>query len=55
MTLEYVESLDVCFMYLYFQELQEQREKYKLQARELKEAVNKQKLAMEQYTDIHDQ
>ncbi|KAK3713298.1 hypothetical protein RRG08_043878 [Elysia crispata] len=36
-------------------ELQEWRDKYKTQARELKEALNKQKLAMEQYTDINDQ
>ncbi|GFR99680.1 serine/threonine-protein kinase MRCK alpha, partial [Elysia marginata] len=35
-------------------ELQEWRDKYKTQARELKEALNKQKLAMEQYTDIND-
>jgi len=36
-------------------ELQDWRDKYKSQARELKEALNKQKLAMEQFTDINDQ
>ncbi|CAL1542564.1 unnamed protein product [Lymnaea stagnalis] len=36
-------------------ELQEWRDKYRSQARELKEALNKQKLAMEQYTEINDQ
>lgn len=41
--------------YILSKELQESRDKYKSQARELKEALNKQKLAMEQYTEINDQ
>lgn len=36
-------------------EIQDLREKYKQQARELKEAVAKQKIAIEQYTDSNDQ
>ena len=35
-------------------EMQDLREKYKQQARELKEAVAKQKIAIEQYTDSND-
>ncbi|KAJ8309235.1 hypothetical protein KUTeg_014109 [Tegillarca granosa] len=35
-------------------ELQDFRDKYKLQARELKEAIAKQKIAIEQYTDSND-
>ena len=37
-----------------FQELQDMRDKYKQQARELKDAVAKQKIAIEQYTDTND-
>lgn len=36
------------------QEMQELRDKYKQQARELKEAVAKQKIAIEQFTDSND-
>ena len=36
------------------QELQDMRDKYKQQARELKDAVAKQKIAIEQYTDTND-
>ena len=39
----------------FLQELSEWRDKYKAQAKELKEAVNKQKIAMEQFTDMSDQ
>lgn len=35
-------------------ELQDLRDKYKSQARELKDAVAKQKIAIEQYTDSND-
>lgn len=36
------------------QDLQEFRDKYKLQARELKDAVAKQKIAIEQFTDTNE-
>jgi len=36
-------------------EIQDLRDKYKHQARELKDAVAKQKIAIEQYTDSNDQ
>ncbi|KAH9523079.1 Serine/threonine-protein kinase MRCK alpha, partial [Bulinus truncatus] len=40
---------------LFEKELQDWRDKYKSQARELKEALNKQKLAIEHYTELNDQ
>ncbi|KAI8784639.1 serine/threonine-protein kinase MRCK alpha [Biomphalaria glabrata] len=40
---------------LFEKELQDWRDKYKSQARELKDALNKQKLALEQYTELNDQ
>lgn len=36
------------------QDLQDFRDKYKLQARELKDAVAKQKIAIEQFTDTNE-
>lgn len=39
---------------MFFQELQDMRDKYKQQARELKDAAAKQKIAIEQYTEAND-
>lgn len=40
--------------HIYLQELQDFRDKYKQQSRELKEALAKQKITIEQYTDTND-
>lgn len=39
---------------IFVQELQDFRDKYKLQSRELKDSLAKQKIAIEQYTDAND-
>jgi hypothetical protein len=46
------DSYNISHMYL--QELQDFRDKYKQQSRELKEALAKQKITIEQYTDTND-